>query len=78
VRPFAPDVAILPINGKLGNMDGREAAAVAKEAGAGLVIPCHFEMFEFNTASPDEFVEACTRLAQPHRVLRAGERLTLR
>jgi L-ascorbate metabolism protein UlaG (beta-lactamase superfamily) len=77
VRPSAPDVAILPINGKLGNMDGREAAAVAKEAGAGLAIPCHFEMFEFNTASPDEFVDACTRLGQPYRVLRAGERLTL-
>jgi L-ascorbate metabolism protein UlaG (beta-lactamase superfamily) len=77
LRRFAPDVAILPINGKLGNMDGREAAGVAKEARAGLAIPCHFEMFEFNTASPDEFVDACARLAQPYRVLRAGERLTV-
>jgi hypothetical protein len=34
-------------------------------------------MFEFNTASPDEFVETCARLGQPCRVLRAGERLTL-
>jgi hypothetical protein len=38
------------------------------------VIPCHFEMFEFNTASPDEFVGTCKKLGQRHRVLRAGER----
>jgi L-ascorbate metabolism protein UlaG (beta-lactamase superfamily) len=77
LRRFAPDIALLPINGRLGNMDGREAAGVAKEARAGLAIPCHFEMFEFNTASPDEFVDACARLAQPYRILRAGERLTV-
>jgi L-ascorbate metabolism protein UlaG (beta-lactamase superfamily) len=77
LRPFALDVALLPINGQLGNMDGCEAAKVAKEAGAALAIPCHFEMFEFNTAPPDKFVEECGRLGQPCRVLRAGERLTL-
>jgi hypothetical protein len=38
----------------------------------------HFEMFAFNTASPDSFVAACRRLGVPYRVLRAGERLTLR
>jgi L-ascorbate metabolism protein UlaG (beta-lactamase superfamily) len=58
-------------------MSGREAARVAKEAGAGVAVPCHFEMFEFNTASPDEFVDESERLGQPHHVLRAGERLTL-
>src|SRR5205814_5193461 len=47
------DVALLPINGEFperhvaGNLDGREAATLAKEIRAGLVIPCHFEMFEF-------------------------------
>jgi hypothetical protein len=34
-------------------------------------------MFAFNTEPPDGFVAACTRLGQPHRVLRAGERLTV-
>ena len=77
LRSFAPDVAILPINGNLGNMDGRDAARVAKKAQAELAVPCHFEMFEFNTASPDEFVAECATLGQPYRVLRAGERLTL-
>jgi hypothetical protein len=39
-----------------------------------MVIPCHYEMFEFNTASPDEFVREAERLRQPYRVLGCGER----
>jgi L-ascorbate metabolism protein UlaG (beta-lactamase superfamily) len=74
LRPYEIDVAILPINGKVGNMSGVDAARLAKEIGAKLVIPCHYEMFEFNTASPAEFVAECERLGQPYKVLRAGER----
>jgi L-ascorbate metabolism protein UlaG (beta-lactamase superfamily) len=71
------DVACVPINGKLGNLDGPEAARLARTVEAVLAIPCHYEMFEFNTASPDAFVAECERLGQPYRVLRQGERLTL-
>ena len=46
----------------------------AKQIGAKLVIPCHYDMFEFNTATPDEFVAECQRLGQPYRVLKLGER----
>src|SRR5579872_4077675 len=80
LRQYPIDVAILPINGRAperrvaGNLDGREAANLAKSIGARLVIPCHYEMFEFNTAPPDEFVEECGRIGQPYRVLRCGER----
>lgn len=80
VRPFKVDVAILPINGDkperrvAGNMDGKQAANLARKVGARIVIPCHFEMFEFNTVAPDEFVAECERLKQPCKVLRAGER----
>ncbi len=70
------DVAILPINGKLGNMNGIEAARLAKAIGAKIVIPCHYEMFEFNTASPAEFVAECERLGQNYKVLKCGERFT--
>jgi L-ascorbate metabolism protein UlaG (beta-lactamase superfamily) len=83
VRPFAPDAALLPINGRdpargvVGNMFGREAAQLAHEIRAGVAVPCHYDMFVFNTASPDEFVSECERLRQPYRVLRAGQRLTL-
>lgn len=71
------DVALVPINGKLGNLDGPEAARLARTVEAALAVPCHYDMFEFNTATPDAFVAACERLGQPYRVLRQGERLTL-
>ena len=78
LRPFNVDVALLPINGKVGNMGGRDAARLAKDIGAKLVVPCHYEMFEFNTADPrDEFIPECERIGQQYKVLRAGERLTL-
>ena len=51
-----------------------EAARLAKEIGARIVIPCHFDMFEFNTVEPDEFTAACEALEQPFKVLRNGER----
>jgi L-ascorbate metabolism protein UlaG (beta-lactamase superfamily) len=80
LRPFGIHVAPLPINGRAperrvpGNLFGTEAAQLAKDIAAGLVIPCHFDMFEFNTARPDEFVGECHRLGQPYRVLQCGER----
>jgi L-ascorbate metabolism protein UlaG (beta-lactamase superfamily) len=71
------DLAIVPINGKLGNVDAVEAARLAHDVGAKLAVPCHFDMFEFNTTTPDEFVAECERLGQPYRVLQNGERLSL-
>lgn len=74
------DVAILPINGRAperrvaGNLWGREAAQLADEIGARMVIPCHYDMFTFNTATPDEFVAEATRLNQSYCVLKCGER----
>lgn len=81
LEPFHVDLALLPINGSLperrvaGNFWGREAAWLAKQIGAKLAVPMHYEMFEFNTVTPDEFVEHCERLRQPYRVLQNGERL---
>jgi len=80
LRPFAIDVALLPINGRAperrvaGNLSGAEAATLAKEMGARLVIPCHYEMFEFNTADPAEFIATAESIGQAYRVLRCGER----
>ena len=81
VRALGPiDLALLPINGHqperrvAGNLDGREAAQLAHAIGARWVVPCHYDMFEFNTADPrDLFVPECERLRQNHRILRAGE-----
>lgn len=80
LRSFGVHVAILPINGRSperripGNLSGSEAAQLAKDINAELVIPCHFEMFEFNTASPDDFMLECRRLGQRCRILRCGEK----
>jgi L-ascorbate metabolism protein UlaG (beta-lactamase superfamily) len=57
-----------------GNLWGEEAAQLAHECAVRCVIPCHYEMFEFNTADPEDFVRACQRLGQAYRVLKAGER----
>jgi L-ascorbate metabolism protein UlaG (beta-lactamase superfamily) len=79
LRRFEIDLALLPINGDkperrvAGNLDGPQAAQLAHDIGARCVIPCHYDMFEFNTASPDEFVAACERLKQKCHVLRNGE-----
>ena len=80
---FNLDVAILPINGSrperrvAGNLNGIEAATLACAINAKLAVPCHYEMFTFNTASPDTFITAAAALDQPVRVLRAGERCTV-
>lgn len=80
LRKFPIDVALLPINGRAperrvaGNLNAREAAELGKAIGARLVIPCHYEMFEFNTADPRDFVMAAENAGQPYQVLRCGER----
>ncbi|MGV3660621.1 MAG: MBL fold metallo-hydrolase [Prosthecobacter sp.] len=85
LRDHAPqcDIAFLPINGNkperrvAGNLNGTEAAALAKACGVRLVVPCHYEMFEFNTATPEEFIAACRHLGQACKVMRCGERIEL-
>jgi L-ascorbate metabolism protein UlaG (beta-lactamase superfamily) len=79
LRRFKIDLAFLPINGDhpergvAGNLNGTEAARLAHAAGARRVIPCHYDLFEFNTAPPDEFIAECRKLGQPCQVLRPGE-----
>jgi L-ascorbate metabolism protein UlaG (beta-lactamase superfamily) len=83
LRPCAVDLALLPINGRAperrvaGNLNALEAAQLARDIGARWVVPCHYEMFEFNSASPAPFALECQRLGQHYAVLRAGERWTL-
>ncbi|GEP44244.1 MBL fold metallo-hydrolase [Brevifollis gellanilyticus] len=84
LREFGPiDLMLLPINGNkperrvAGNLNGTEAAELAKACGARLVVPCHYDMFTFNTVTPDEFVQACERLGQKHEVMLCGGRVTM-
>jgi len=81
LRPFKVDVAFLPINGNdpargvAGNLNAQEAATLGKNIKAGLVIPHHYHMFEFNTADPEEFAREAESEKQAFQILKLGERL---
>jgi L-ascorbate metabolism protein UlaG (beta-lactamase superfamily) len=83
LQRFSVDLALLPINGDrperrvAGNLDGPQAARLAREIKARCVIPCHFDLFGFNTASPDDFSAECRRLNQPFQILQNGQGLTV-
>ncbi len=80
LRPFGIDVCMLPVNGRdpargvPGNLTGEEAARLARDIGARAAIPCHYEMFAFNTASPEPFFEEAARLGVRAVRLAAGGR----
>ena len=82
LKPFTVDVAILPINGNdpqrkvAGNLNCEEAAGLAKAIKAKCVIPCHYDMFAFNTADVTDFVWHAEKINQPYHVLRLGEKFT--
>jgi L-ascorbate metabolism protein UlaG (beta-lactamase superfamily) len=83
LREARIDLAFLPINGRsperrvAGNLWVHEAATLAYQSGMGTVVPCHYELFEFNTASPADFEARCQALQQSYHRLQAGGRLTL-
>jgi L-ascorbate metabolism protein UlaG (beta-lactamase superfamily) len=80
LKGFSIDIAILPINGNdperkvAGNLNCSEAAALGKEIGAKLVIPCHYDMFTFNTADVQDFISEAKKINQSYKILRGGER----
>ncbi|HKC37208.1 MAG TPA: MBL fold metallo-hydrolase [Chitinophagaceae bacterium] len=82
LKLFSVDVAMLPINGNnpkrkvAGNLDCKEAAKLGKAIGAGCVIPCHYDMFEFNTADVNDFISEAENIHQPYKVLKGGSRFT--
>ena len=53
-----PDVTLICINGRLGNMNAEEAVITAKKIGAGLNIPNHYDMFASNSEDPTKFTSA--------------------
>lgn len=79
LKPFCVDVALLPINGDdpsrgvAGNLNAKEAADLGKAIGAKLVIPCHYDMFTFNSADPKDFADEAEKIKQPYCILAGGE-----
>lgn len=67
LREHAIDVAMLPINGRdpereardiVGNLSAREAAWLAAEVGAGILIPMHHDLFPHNRGYPEHVVQS--------------------
>jgi len=83
VEQYKPDIALLPINGRdpsrgiSGNFYGPEAAKLAHSLNVKCVIPNHYDLFAFNTADPQKFMDACEAISQPYRVLKLGEAVAL-
>ena len=82
LKPFAVDLAILPINGNdpargvAGNLNSKEAAELGKAIYAGCVIPCHYNMFIFNTADANVFIKEARQIDQPVKILKPGEKFS--
>jgi L-ascorbate metabolism protein UlaG (beta-lactamase superfamily) len=83
LSPFGIDVAFLPINGNLperkvaGNLDAIEAAELGKAIGSKCIVPCHYDLFEFNTADVKIFESHCEKIGQNYSTLKLGERLNV-
>jgi L-ascorbate 6-phosphate lactonase len=63
------DVLIPPINGAFGNLNEEEAARLAHDVHARVVIPCHFWTFPLHGGDPAKFLEACKQHAPEVRPL---------
>ena len=78
LQQFSVDVAILPINGRstirgvAGNLNPYEAVHLARDIGARIAVPCHYDMFEFNTGDPEEFRAFSEAWRQPYKILPVG------
>ena len=78
LKPFNIDLALLPINGNdparrvAGNLDARQATALARAINAKMVIPCHYDMFTFNTADPKDFEAHAVQAGQQYELLAQG------
>ena len=73
------DMAFLPINGNkperkvAGNLSFKEAAELGKVSKVKMVIPHHYDLFEFNTEDPENFKNACDKIGTPYKILELGE-----
>jgi L-ascorbate metabolism protein UlaG (beta-lactamase superfamily) len=82
IKPFNPSIALLPINGNdpsrkvAGNLNAAEAVALGKKCNIPVVIPCHYDLFAFNTADVNEFIAEAQQSSQGYCVLQLGGRFS--
>jgi len=64
IKAFQPKLALLPINGNdpsrkvAGNLNAAEAVQLAKKCGIQCIVPCHYDLFAFNTANVNAVMKA--------------------
>lgn len=70
-----PEIAILPINGAYGNLDGVQAAEYAGKLGCKAVVPCHFWTFPLHHGDPQQIIDTIGEKAPECelKLLRQGE-----
>ncbi len=68
VMRLRPQVIIPVINGAYGNMGSADAAALTRDTGARVAIPCHFWTFVEHGGDPAAFLAACREEALSARV----------
>lgn len=73
------DLLLVPINGKFGNPDAKEAAYIASWVKPITVIPCHYGLFREHGGNSDEFTKYCGSIVPEAKVeiLAVGERFDL-
>ena len=54
---YQPEVTFICINGRLGNMNVKEALETAERIGAKVNIPTHYDMFASNSEDPHRFAD---------------------
>lgn len=57
IAKYKPDYTFICINGRLGNMNVREAVSVAEKIGAKVNVPNHYDMFASNSEDPHLFAD---------------------
>lgn len=80
---FKIDMALLPINGNkperkvAGNLNAAEAVLLSQRINAQCTIPCHYDMFTFNTVDVKEFEIAAMKENIKFKILKIGERISI-
>jgi L-ascorbate metabolism protein UlaG (beta-lactamase superfamily) len=77
LQDVRPTVCLLPVNGRdwfrerdglVGNLDAREAVALAVSLGSQMLVPTHWDAFAGNTVDPETVVAEARRADAPLHV----------
>ena len=71
------DMALVCINGRLGNMSWQEAVRVVTQLEAETALPMHYGLFAENTEDPQPFIDACLGNNIKSYAMNIGEKVCL-